>query len=104
MLVRSLVALWLALVSTAAWGEIGTIDNVPAATLLFPFVVIRLVAREKQSGELALTLQSPAPLSIAVLAKAFALTIGWLVCGVACTQSLVRRRCRLAIALLRWRD
>src|SRR6478672_1798954 len=47
-----------------------------AATLLFPFVVIRLVAGEKQSGELALTLQSPAPLSVAVLAKAIALMIG----------------------------
>ena len=63
-----------------------------AATLLFPFVVIRLVAGEKQSGELALTLQSPAPLSVAVLAKAIALMIGWIVCGLAG-----------AIALIVWR-
>jgi ABC-type transport system involved in multi-copper enzyme maturation permease subunit len=60
-----------------------------AATLLLPFVVIRLVAGEKQSGELALTLQSPASLPVAVLAKAFALTIAWIICGVAGAIALV---------------
>jgi ABC-2 type transport system permease protein len=54
-----------------------------AVTLLFPFVVIRLVAMEKQTGELALTLQGPAPLGLTVAAKAVALLFGWLISGVA---------------------
>ncbi len=36
MLTRALVALVLALAASSAWAEFGTIDNVPAATLLFP--------------------------------------------------------------------
>ena len=64
-----------------------------AATLLFPFVVIRLVASEKQTGALALTLQEPAPFAAVMLAKAFALVLGWLVAGVAG-----------ALALLEWRS
>ena len=47
------------------------------ATLLFPFVVIRLVASERQTGALTLTLQAPAPLALAVGAKAAALLAGW---------------------------
>ena len=54
-----------------------------AATLLFPFVVIRLVAGEKQTGELALTLQAPPPLSAAIAAKAIALLVAWIVAGIA---------------------
>jgi hypothetical protein len=63
-----------------------------AATLLFPFVVINLFATEKQTGELALTLQAPARFSASVLAKAIALTAAWLVAGLAG-----------ALALLIWR-
>src|SRR5262249_564420 len=63
-----------------------------AATLLFPFVVIRLVAGERQSGELALSLQAPASFSAVILAKATALMIAWLVAGVAG-----------ALALMLWR-
>jgi ABC-2 type transport system permease protein len=54
-----------------------------AATLLFPFVVIRLIAVEKQTGELALTLQSPTPFAATIAAKAFALLVAWLLTGVA---------------------
>jgi hypothetical protein len=49
-----------------------------AATLLFPFVVIRLFASEKQSGALALSLQLPVSFNVVVAAKAFALVAGWI--------------------------
>src|SRR5436309_127717 len=54
-----------------------------AATLLFPFVVIRLFANEKQSGALALSLQLPVRFSEVIAAKATALLFGWLLAGVA---------------------
>jgi hypothetical protein len=63
-----------------------------AATLLFPFVVIRLIANEKQTGALALTLQSPVPFAATMAAKLFALLAAWLVAGLAG-----------AFALLTWR-
>ena len=63
-----------------------------AATLLFPFVVIRLIANEKQTGALALTLQSPLPFAATMIAKLVALLAAWLVAGLAG-----------AIALLAWR-
>lgn len=50
-----------------------------AVTLLFPFVVIRLVAAEKQSGALKLILQFPTSLAAAMSAKVMALALGWLV-------------------------
>src|SRR5439155_4956909 len=46
-----------------------------AATLLFPFVVIRLFATEKQTGELALTLQAPVPFATSDVAKTIALAL-----------------------------
>ena len=63
-----------------------------AATLLFPFVVIRLIANEKQTGALALTLQSPMPFAATMAAKLVALLAAWLVAGLAG-----------AVALLSWR-
>ena len=63
-----------------------------AATLLFPFVVIRLVANEKQTGALALTLQSPLPFAATMTAKLIALLAAWFVAGLAG-----------AVALLAWR-
>lgn len=63
-----------------------------AATLLFPFVVIRLIANEKQTGALALTLQSPLPFAATMTAKLVALLAAWLVAGLAG-----------AVALLTWR-
>src|SRR5438105_6151935 len=50
-----------------------------AVTLLFPFVAIRLIAAEKESGALKLLLQFPASLSISVAMKAMVLLLGWLV-------------------------
>src|SRR4051812_44688317 len=63
-----------------------------AATLLFPFVVIRLFASEKQTGSLALSLQMPASFNVVVAAKGVALVIAWIVAGAAG-----------ALALLMWR-
>lgn len=60
-----------------------------AATLLFPFVVIRLFASEKQSGALALSLQFPVSFNVVVAAKAIALVIGWIVAGLAGGLALV---------------
>lgn len=54
-----------------------------AATLLFPFVVIRLIANEKQTGALTLMLQAPASLNTIIAIKGLALIIAWLVAGVA---------------------
>lgn len=50
-----------------------------AITLLFPFVAIRLIAAEKESGAWKLALQLPAGLSTAITAKVLALVAGWLV-------------------------
>jgi hypothetical protein len=60
-----------------------------AATLLFPFVVIRLFAGEQSSGELVLTLQAPARFSASVAAKAIALLGAWIVAGLAGGAALV---------------
>lgn len=49
-----------------------------AATLLFPFVAIRLVSSEKESGALKLMLQAPAALGTALTAKGLVLLAGWL--------------------------
>jgi len=54
-----------------------------AATLLFPFVAIRLVASEKQTGALDFTLQAPTSLATTMLAKGIALLAAWLVAMVA---------------------
>lgn len=50
-----------------------------AATFLFPFVAIRAIAAEKQSGGLKLLLQLPGSLATKVGAKALVLLGGWLV-------------------------
>src|SRR5262245_57735154 len=50
-----------------------------AATLLFPFVVIRLIAQERQSGAWKLLLQSRARISTMLLLKVGALLLGWLI-------------------------
>jgi ABC-type transport system involved in multi-copper enzyme maturation permease subunit len=50
-----------------------------AATFLFPFVAIRIIAAEKQSGGLKLLLQLPGTLTTKVTAKALALLSGWMV-------------------------
>src|ERR1044072_3061849 len=50
-----------------------------AATFLFPFVVIRMIAAEKQNGGLKLLLQLPGNLNSKMLAKVLVLTGGWFV-------------------------
>jgi ABC-2 type transport system permease protein len=50
-----------------------------AVTLLFPFVAIRLIAAEKESGALKLGLQLPFGAGEMVAAKLLALAAGWLV-------------------------
>src|SRR5689334_25400712 len=52
-----------------------------AATLLFPFVVIRLVAGDKETGALSLMLQAPARFVATIVAKGIALTTAWLLAG-----------------------
>ena len=50
-----------------------------AATLLFPFVAIRLIAAEKESGALKLLLQLPGSLLTKLGAKGVALILAWIV-------------------------
>ena len=50
-----------------------------AVTLLFPFVAIRLVSSEKQSGALKLLLQSPVSLGTILFVKLLLLVVGWVV-------------------------
>jgi hypothetical protein len=50
-----------------------------AATLLLPFVAIRLIAAEKESGALKLLLQFPGRLSAKVMIKGTVLLVGWMV-------------------------
>ena len=51
-------------------------------TLLFPFVAIRMLAAERESGALKLLLQFPASLPTTVAAKALVLVAGWFVAWV----------------------
>ena len=48
-----------------------------AATLLWPFVVIRLFSAEKANGALTLMLQTPLGVPAQVASKALALALGW---------------------------
>ena len=50
-----------------------------AATLLFPFVAIRLIAVERETGGLKLLLQLPGSLGVKIAAKAVVLVGAWLV-------------------------
>lgn len=50
-----------------------------AATLLFPFVAIRMVSSEKESGALKLLLQLPGTLASKLTAKALVLLFAWLI-------------------------
>lgn len=50
-----------------------------AATLLFPFVAIRMISTEKESGGLKLLLQLPGSLATKITAKGLVLLGGWLV-------------------------
>ena len=50
-----------------------------AATLLFPFVAIRLIAVEKETGALKLLLQLPGTLGVKVATKGVVLICAWLI-------------------------
>jgi hypothetical protein len=60
-----------------------------AATLLFPFVAIRAIASEKQSGALKLLLQLPGSLSTKIATKGLVLLGGWLLALVPGLMALV---------------
>ncbi|MDB4906616.1 MAG: hypothetical protein JWO05_1400 [Gemmatimonadetes bacterium] len=66
---------------------LGAYDLV--ATLLLPFVVIRLFAIEKQTGALPIVLQLPGRFSDVIVAKAIALLIGWMAAGMAGALAIV---------------
>jgi hypothetical protein len=53
-----------------------------AAAFLLPFVAIRVVAGDRQSGALKLELQSPMPIFSRVVAKTAVLMAGWIVASV----------------------
>jgi hypothetical protein len=53
-----------------------------AAAFLLPFVAIRVVAGDRQSGALKLELQSPMPILSRVVAKTAVLMAGWIVASV----------------------
>jgi len=59
-----------------------------ANTFLFPFVAIRTVAREKQTGSLKLLLQLPCSLTTVVTAKLFVLLAVWLIAAVSCLSAV----------------
>lgn len=48
-----------------------------AATFLLPFVVIRLIAGDRQSGALRVEAQHPMPCAVRISAKTFILLCGW---------------------------
>src|SRR2546430_5423786 len=50
-----------------------------AAAFLLPFVAIRLVAGDRQSGALKIELQHPLPSIVRMSAKAVVLLVGWLI-------------------------
>ena len=50
-----------------------------SVTLLFPFVAIRLISAEKESGALKLLLQTPANVGLQLLAKGAVLVAAWMI-------------------------
>src|SRR6476659_2515287 len=54
-----------------------------AAVFLLPFVVIRLVSGDRQSGALRIEMQHPMPAVVRIAAKAIVLLGGWLVASLA---------------------
>ncbi len=58
-------------------------------TLLFPFVAIRALGQEKESGALRLLVQLPYPTPVLIGAKLVAVAGAWLMCSVPALSSLV---------------
>jgi ABC-2 type transport system permease protein len=59
-----------------------------AATLLFPFVAIRTLGREKESGALALLVQLPYRVPTLIAAKIMAIFVGWLAAVICAASAL----------------
>ena len=60
-----------------------------AAAFLLPFVAIRVVAGDRQSGALKLELQQPMPVFHRIAAKALVLMAGWLIASLPAVAALV---------------
>src|SRR5262249_22339578 len=58
-------------------------------TLLFPFVAIRALGHEKESGALRLLVQLPYPAPVLIGAKLFAVAAAWIMCSVPALSTLV---------------
>jgi len=87
-----------ALQSPAAAATLSPLDGVlvptfgsfyVAVTLLFPFVAIRVLGQEKESGALRLLVQLPYPSSTLILVKLGAVLAAWTVASVPVLSSLV---------------
>jgi hypothetical protein len=64
------------------WGPTFSACELAAAFLL-PFVAIRVVSGDRQSGALKLELQQPMPVAFRVGAKALVLLLGWILASLA---------------------
>jgi ABC-2 type transport system permease protein len=64
------------------WGPTFGAYEISAAFLL-PFVAIRLLANDRQSGAMTIEMQGPMSASARILAKAIVLLTGWMLTGLA---------------------
>jgi len=60
-----------------------------AVTLLFPFVAIRALGREKETGALRLLVQLPYPVPTLIAAKMVAVMVAWLISVIPALSALV---------------
>jgi len=67
-----------------------------AVTLLFPFVAIRALGREKETGALKLLVQLPYQIRTLVAAKLAAISVAWLIAVIPVATTL------LPLAFVRW--
>src|SRR5438067_902554 len=58
-------------------------------TLLFPFVAIRALGQEKETGALRLLVQLPYPAPVLIGGKLAAVAAAWVMCGVPALSTLV---------------
>jgi len=61
-------------------------------TLLFPFVAIRALGQEKESGALRLLVQLPYPAPVLIGGKLIAVAVAWVICSVPALSALVAWR------------
>ena len=61
-------------------------------TLLFPFVAIRALGQEKESGALRLLVQLPYPAPVLIGGKLIAMAVAWVICSVPALSALVAWR------------